>query len=407
MASIKLKHSGGNGVIIAAPTSNPSSDKTLTLPSTETGTIVSKDSANSLQNITGINGGQLGNRNLIINGAMQVAQRGTSSTSSGYYTNDRFAVLYSGTDEAPTQAQVDVSSGTTPYTNGFRKALKITNGNQTSGAGAGDYIQVRYKVEAQDIANSGWNYVSSSSNISLSFWVKSSVAQNFYFNLIAPDGTAQNYAYETGALSANTWTKITKQISGNSNLTFDNNNEVGLQIDFWAFAGTSFTASGVALNQWGAYSSGNRMPDHTTTWYTTNDSTFEITGVSLEVGSVATDFEHRSFGQELALCQRYFYANTSTIAGIFLVDPGATSNAYGGVQFPATMRVAPTVVLGDLNGNNDGKVTQVGAAHNLAATASDIGITGIEKVVRSGGNSFSNTNNQSIAAKIVSASAEL
>ena len=79
MASIKLKHSGGNGVIIAAPTSNPASDKTLTLPSDVDGTVVSKDSSNSLQNIAGINGGQLGNRNLIIN-TMLVAQRGTSST---------------------------------------------------------------------------------------------------------------------------------------------------------------------------------------------------------------------------------------------------------------------------------------------------------------------------------------
>ena len=90
MASIKLKHSGGNGTIIAAPTSNPASDKTLTLPSDVDGTIVSKDSSNSLQNITGINGGQLGNRNLIINGAMQVAQRGKSSTVDGYGTIDRF-----------------------------------------------------------------------------------------------------------------------------------------------------------------------------------------------------------------------------------------------------------------------------------------------------------------------------
>ena len=109
MASIKLKHSGGNGTIIAAPTSNPASDKTLTLPSDVDGTIVSKDSSNSLQNITGINGGQLGNRNLIINGAMQVAQRGTSSTTSGYGTVDRFRVqIYTNTDEAPTQSQADV-----------------------------------------------------------------------------------------------------------------------------------------------------------------------------------------------------------------------------------------------------------------------------------------------------------
>ena len=116
MASIKLKHSGGNGVIIAAPTSNPASDKTLTLPSDVDGTVVSKDSSNSLQNIAGINGGQLGNRNLWINGACLVNQRGSSSTSEGYQTIDRFYVGSGGTDEAQTQAQVDVASGTTPYT---------------------------------------------------------------------------------------------------------------------------------------------------------------------------------------------------------------------------------------------------------------------------------------------------
>ena len=106
--------------------------------------------------------GQLGNRNLIINGAMQVAQRGTSSTSSGYQTVDRIKIQYGGTEEAPTQAQVDVASGTSPYTSGFRKSFKFTNGNQTSGAGTGDLIKVQQRLEAQDIANSGWNYLSSS-----------------------------------------------------------------------------------------------------------------------------------------------------------------------------------------------------------------------------------------------------
>jgi hypothetical protein len=96
------------------------------------------------------------NKNLIINGAMQVAQRGTSATNSGYGTVDRFRVQHSGTDEAPTQAQVDVASGTTPYTLGFRKALKITNGNQTSGAGTARSVHFQYYAEAQDIANSGW-----------------------------------------------------------------------------------------------------------------------------------------------------------------------------------------------------------------------------------------------------------
>ena len=306
----------------------------------------------------------LSNRNLIINGAMQVAQRGTSSTSTSYQTIDRFALLTQGVDEAPTQAQADVASGTTPYTLGFRKAFKITNGNQTSGADAPDHILIRYKIEAQDIANSGWNYVSSSSNITLSFWIKSSVAQNFYFNLIAPDGTAQNYAYETGALSADTWTKITKTISGNSNLTFDNNSDTGLQLDFWAFAGTNVTASGVALNQWGAYSSGNRMPDHTTTWYTTNDATFEITGVQLEVSDHATDFEHRSFGQELDLCRRYFQ-----IIGPSVGEGQSSSNIQGTIQAIPFMRANPSMAIID-NSNNVGlagtgsnSVTSIGAIY--------------------------------------------
>ena len=118
--------------------------------------------------------GQLSNRNLIINGGMQVAQRGTSSssTSGGYHTVDRILTSFSGHDEALTISQSDVASGTTPYTNGFRKALKFLNGNQTSGAGAADFAQMQYRFEAQDIANSGWNYLSSSSFITFSFWVK-------------------------------------------------------------------------------------------------------------------------------------------------------------------------------------------------------------------------------------------
>ena len=243
-------------------------------------------------------------KNLIINGAMQVAQRGTSSTSTGYLI-DRVEVEYTGLDEAATVAQVDVASGTGPYTSGFRKAYKITNGNQTSGAGAGDRFQSFIKLEAQDIANSGWNYTSSSSYITLQFWVKSSVAQNFYGYLRTKDGTGQRYAFETGSLTADTWTKITKTIPGNANLTFNNDNGEGLQINLQHFSGTDFTDSGVSLNAWGAYASGTRTPDQTSTWYTTNDSTLEYTGFQLEVGSVATEFEHKSFDQELQSCFRY------------------------------------------------------------------------------------------------------
>ena len=287
----------------------------------------------------------LSNRNLIINGAMQVAQRGTSSTSSGHYTVDRFYSSYGGTDEAVTQEQADVASGTTPYTLGFRKSYKFTNGNQTSGAGSGDYVAFVYKAEGQDIANSGWNYLSSSSFITLSFWVKSSVAQNFYGYVLSSDGSTQIFPFETGSLSADTWTKITKTIPGNSNLTFNNDNGVGFQFLFWSYIGTDYTDSGVSLNAWATYASGTRTPVSTTTWYTTNDATFEITGVQLEVGSGATDFEHRSFGQELDLCMRYFQRFVS--GNNYQIGRGAyyTANQLKCIiPFIKEMRSAPSVI---------------------------------------------------------------
>ena len=286
------------------------------------------------------------NRNLVVNGACLIAQRSTSSTANAYGSVDRFKMALSNVDENPTQAQADVASGTTPYSLGFRKAFKVTNGNQTSGAQTGDVLIFTYNFEAQDIANSGWNYTSSSSNITLSFWVKSSVAQNFFVNLVAFDGTVYSYTIETGSLSADTWTKVTKTISGNSNLTFDNDNGVGTRLEFILYRGTSFTGS-VTLNQWAAYDSSNRNPDCTSTWYTTNDATFEVTGLQVEVSDHATDFEHRSFGQELALCQRYYYRTTeATTTNILNMGVETNTAAGGGQPFPTTMRASPSITFG-------------------------------------------------------------
>ena len=304
-------------------------------------------------NIPNINGGQIGGRrNIIINGAMQVAQRGTSSASSGFQTVDRFAHYGSGWDEAMTQSQSDVASGTTPYTNGFRKAFKITNGNQTSGGQAGDNLYISYKVEAQDMAQSGWNYTSTSSFVTLSFWVKSSVAQNFYGYLKTADGTSQNYPFETGSLSANTWTKITKTIPGNSNLQFDTDTEtnriaMGVEFAIGLFFGTDFTGS-ITLNQWGAWSSTNRAPDYGTSnddWYETNDATFELTGVQLEVGSQATSFEHRGFGDELSLCQRYFqkFSGGNSDQYMFAGKGNGSTSCDVGIPLNVPLRASPSL----------------------------------------------------------------
>ena len=282
-------------------------------------------------------------KNLIINGSMLVAQRGTSSTSAGYQTVDRIKVGLGGNDESPTLSQVDVASGTTPYTSGFRKALKITNGNQTGGAGAGDTIEFHTRLEGQDVANSGWNYKSTSSFVTLSFWIKSSVAQTFPGYLHTQSNPEYIFPFETGSLVADTWTKITKTIPGNSNLVFDNDNGFGLKLAVTAFRGTDYTDNSVTYDAWAAYSSSTRSKDQTTTWYTTNNATLECTGIQLEVGSVATDFEHRSFAEELLLCQRYYYRTTPSNQGFYGVgniDGGSQGQIL--IHFPTEMRSKPT-----------------------------------------------------------------
>ena len=285
----------------------------------------------------------LSNRNLIINGAMQVAQRGTSNTTNGYGTVDRWNNFFNGADESPTQAQVDVASGTTPYSLGFRKALKITNGNQTSGAGAGDYINIQQSIEGQNTATSGWNYTSASSFITLSFWIKSSVAQSFKVYLRSQDGTNQLYTFDTGSLTADTWTKITKAIPGNSNIQIDNDNGNGFQVNIAAFWGTDFTASNVTEDAWGTWSGSARVKDMTSTWYTTNDATFEITGVQLEVSDHATDFEHRSFADEYLRCCRYYYF---TNAQYFFMARGNNSDGLVGfVDTQVPLRNTPSITM--------------------------------------------------------------
>jgi len=301
-----------------------------------------------------LNGGQIGGRrNLIINGAMNVAQRGTSSTdtTNGYYTVDRFRYSIGGHDEAATHAQVDVASGTDPYKLGFRKAFKVTNGNQTSGAGASDHIQIDYYVEAQDIANSGWDITNPNSFLTVSLWMKASVSQFYTFAIRCKDGTEQVINFKTPVLSANTWTKVIKRIPGNSNLTVDNDNGRGFQFMFFPYIGTSYSTVGLAEDTWSSWASAKHAVPNTTTWWETDDATWEITGLQLEVGSQATAFEHRSFGDELALCQRYFQQiggsgqdGTYTIASGYLYGHG--SYMATGYTTPVTMRATPTITQG-------------------------------------------------------------
>ena len=370
MSKIRL-FGTSSGYVEIAPAA-AASNNTLTAPST-VGEIIAKDAAGAIgitsmkaSNVNvgaavtitesgieasgigitcaGINGSHIGGRrNLVINGAMNIAQRGTSSTTEGYKTIDRFETLHGNTDEAPTYSQEGVDTNVTPYTLGFRKVFRITNGNNTSGAGANDYILLRQKIEAQNIANSGWNYKSASSFVTLSFWIRSSVAQSFQGYLRTPDGTSQQYPFETGSLSADTWTKVVKKVPGNSNITVNNDTGNGLMIVFSAFLGTDYTSNSVTEDAWQAYSSSARVKDNTTTWYTTNDATLEVTGLQLEVGSEATPFEHRNKAEELLLCQRYYITYIQQGCSGYIESVGGDTAQLTHV-IPVSMRADPSTV---------------------------------------------------------------
>jgi hypothetical protein len=292
----------------------------------------------------------LSNRNLIINGAMQVAQRGTSSTSNGYQTLDRYKMETSNITHNSTKSRQDLSSSDTgPWEEGFRNYARIAL-SQAGVVAANSGAEIQQRIEAQNIASSGWNYTSSSSNISLQFWFRCSTNQTFYGYLYSFDGTAQVYTFSFTASGNNTWTKITKTIPGNSNLTFNNDNGAGLQLKLIAFYGTDYT-NNKTLDQWAAFDNANQMPDMASTWLTAGASTFDVTGVQLEVGSTATDFEHRSFAQELALCQRYFQKIACLQMYMMIIRTSDDQHRLI-LNHPVTMRAAPTGTM--TSGSQDG-----------------------------------------------------
>lgn len=290
----------------------------------------------------------LSNRNILHNGSFIVHQRGGTTTSPGFLLDRWYCAMNGGT---ATFSQGTETSGTV-YEKGLVNYCRITNTANSNVSGA--YRYLRQSIEAQNLLKSGWNYKSASAKITLSFYVRSSVAQNFYGYLRLSDSPNSRYSFETGSLTADTWTKVTKVIPGYASGNIDNDNGSGMQVLIAPFWGTDGTDSGVALNTWAAFNGGQRFPDYATTWAGTNGATFDVTGFQLEVGSVATDFEHRSFAQELALCQRYFYmhANGSESAagsggsGLCPIMSGAwydSSNFNGVVSFPTRMRTSPSI----------------------------------------------------------------
>jgi len=285
----------------------------------------------------------LSNRNLIIGGAMNVAQRGTSEasiTSSGYYTIDRFRVAMN-TGTITASQSTDVPTG-----EGFANSFKVDVTTANSSLGATDFLHVQQAIEGQNLQSLAYG-TSSAKTITLSFFVKSNKTGIYCISLEKTDNTRYDYTAEYTISSANTWEKKTITIAPDSNIqasagAIDNNNDKGFNLKFCLAAGGD-RDNGVN-NTWNAgtnHSTSNQLNllDSTSNeWY--------LTGVQLEVGSVATDFEHRSFGQELALCQRYFERVTLHASEIYLMG---TNQFNSGTQIQrdlkTSMRATPTVTL--------------------------------------------------------------
>ena len=294
-----------------------------------------------------------GRRNLIINGAMQVAQRGTSSTGAGYVVCDRFKTNKAGPDITTTQHTLSTTD--TPYSLGFRKSYQIHITDPQTPNAAVDYAEIEHRVEAQNIANSGWNYTNPSSKITLSFWVLSTVAGTYSVYVRDNDGSS-GYSFDY-TLSADTWKKVIHTIPGNSSLVFNTDNGAGLDMYFTLYYGTNYTATKTD-EVWATHSSSNQVGDYAQNILATDEAKFEITGVQVEVGDSASDFEHRSFGEELRLCMRYYEksynygvvpgsagtsADVNYQGAIFFTT--AHNNHYEQIQYKERKRAAPTLIL--------------------------------------------------------------
>jgi len=286
----------------------------------------------------------LGRRNIIINGAMQVAQRATSQasiSSAGYYTVDRFKI---NTNNAGvwTMSQETLSSSDTPFTEGFTKGLKLDCTTSATPASNGT-LQVQYAIEGQDLQqlSSG---TSSAKTLVLSFWIKATKTGTNVLGGYQDDGGKQ-FGLTYTINSSNTWEYKTITIPANTADAITNDATRGRIVTWYFSAGTDRT-TGTLRSTWTAYATADEAVGQVNHADSTSN-TIHITGVQMEVGSQATPFEHRSFGEELALCQRYYYKEPDTSFHASLLD-GSGNYPFAFVFHPVEMRATPTTVFESL-----------------------------------------------------------
>ena len=278
--------------------------------------------------------GNQGRRNLVYNGKFQLAQRGTDfdTITTNDYCLDRWTHVFSGLD-----GNYDVDQSTTvPTAQGFSNSIKISMDASETSLDAADYATVQQYFEGQDLQHL-LKGTTNAKKLCLSFWVRSSVASTYTVELKDSDN-GRNIGKSYTISTADTWEKKVIVFDADTTGTFNNDNGLSLQLIFWIDAGSNFT-SGTFSTAWQAQANTERVYD-TTGWLESTSPEFYLTGVQMEVGDSPSDFEHRTYGEELSLCQRYFYSNLHTFFG--MPPTSSTVQVATSIQYPVEMRANPS-----------------------------------------------------------------
>ena len=327
-----------------------------------------------ITNLPSINSGQIGGRrNIVYNGEMKVAQRSTSETglgaASGYFTLDRWYAQTAASAGRFTMAQVADGPA------GIANCLKISTTTADTSIAAGEYLLLRQKFEGQDLQQLKKG-TASAEQFTVSFWVKGNAAALYVCELQDADNTrtiAQSFAVTTS------WNRIELTFAADTSGPLDDDNAVSLNISFWLHAGATYAGGTFTSNTWQAQTEANRVAvDGFTSIYDSTDRTFFITGIQMEIGSTATDFESRSFGEELALCQRYTYLfKFETVSAVITaMQAYGVASAFGGISVPK-MRAIPTAsfsALGDFTLTDSGSTAAVTSGITLSPASNSLKI---------------------------------
>jgi len=286
----------------------------------------------------------LSNRNMVANGAMNVAQRSVSETglggASGYFTLDRFKATVTSSGRF-TMAQTAITD-----LPGFANALHLDCTTADTSIAADENLVIQHKFEGQDLQRLQKG-TSSAKSVTVSFYAKANAAFTFVVELYDLDNTRNITQKFTTSTS---WTRHTLTFPGDTSGAFDDDNAASMNLSFWLHSGTTFGGTGGTFvdNTWGTPTNANRTSG-ISSFFSSTDNDLKITGVQLEIGEQATPFEHRSFTDELRRCQRYAYKiggsrNDTYGPGMGLYQDGNEFN-FGPVFPPATFRANPALTV--------------------------------------------------------------